>query len=53
MKKYLLNKETGVICIDGTSVNDVVVECEEKEVEGGFLLTGSTSEGTEINCFFK
>lgn len=47
MEKYLLNLETGVICIDGTSENDVVVECELIESILDFKLIGEY-EGKKI-----
>lgn len=47
MEKYLLNLETGVICKDGTSQNDVVVECELIENIVEFKLIGEY-EGKKI-----
>lgn len=47
MEKYLLNLETGVICKEGTSENDVVVECELIEHIIEFKLVGEY-EGKKI-----
>lgn len=50
MQRYLLNEVTGVICLEGTSVNDVTVRAEEIEIDGGFQLKGVKEDGTEFTA---
>ena len=46
MEQYLLNEKTGVVCVDGTSENDVVVMAEVVEDANGFTLQGTLPDGT-------
>lgn len=50
MEKYLLNMETGIICVDGTNENDVVCECKLIELVNEFKLKGSTINGDLIEA---
>lgn len=50
MTKYLLNEKTGVICMEGSSPNDIVVMANEIELDNGFQLVGTRLDGSEFTA---